>query len=239
MRVLFITTSYNNPVDTGGQTGGWLEDLAVPYYVFMDAGAEVTIASPNGGAILLAPQNQSIIIVTRSARHLLTEAMAMTFLSRSILLKDAKADDFDVVFLSDGYGALWDLAGNRTVKKLLEAFNNSGKPIAAVGHGVAGLLSVRDGGGRLLVKGKRLTAFSNSEERLTGLTGAVPFLLADTLISLGALYTNTTDYLCYVVADDNIITGQNPASSEEVAKRVVAWYSFIKKPNLVVKMQNV
>lgn len=239
MKVLFIATSHNKPVDAGGQTGGWLEDLAVPYYVFMDAGAEVTIASPSGGAIPLGPQKQSIIIVTRSARHVLTEAMAMTFLSRSILLKDAKADDFDVVFLSDGYGALWDLAGDRTVKKLLEAFNNSGKPIAAVGHGVAGLLSVQDKSGRLLVKGKRLTGFSNSEERLTGLTGAVPFLLADTLISLGARYTSTTDYLCYVVADDNIITGQNPASSEEVAKRIVAWYSFVNKPNLVAKAENV
>ncbi len=235
MKVLFITTSHNKP----GQTGGWLEDLAVPYYVFMDAGADVTIASPNGGALPLPHQSQSIIIVTRKARHLLNEAMAMTFLSRSIMLKDAKADEFDVVFMCGGHGALWDLAGNKSVKRLLEAFNNSGKPIGAVGHAVAGLLSAQNKDGMLLVKGKRLTGFSNSEERLAGLTGAVPFLLADTLRSLGAVYTNTTDCISYVVADDNIITGQNPASSEEVANRIVAWYSIIKKPNLVAKPENV
>lgn len=235
MKVLFITTSHNKP----GLTGGWLEDLAVPYFVFVDAGADVTIASPNGGALPLPHQSQSIIIVTRKARHLLNEAMAMSFLSRSIFLKDARAEDYDVVFMCGGHGALWDLAGNSAVKRLVESFNNSGKPIGAVGHGVAGLLSVHNKNGKLLVKGKRLTGFSNSEEKLAGLTAAVPFLLADTLRSLGALYTSTTDCISYVVADDNIITGQNPASSEEVAKRIVAWYSIVKEPNLVAKAENV
>jgi putative intracellular protease/amidase len=235
MKVLFITTSHNKP----GPTDGWLEDLAVPYYVFMDAGAEVTIASPNGGPLPLPHHSQSIIIVTRKARHLLNEAMAMNFLSHSILLEDARADEFDVVFMCGGHGALWDLADNSSVKRLLEAFNNSGKPIGAVGHGVAGLLSAQNKSGMLLVKGKRLTGFSNSEERRVGSTEAIPFLLADTLRSLGAIYTSTTDCISYVVADDNIITGQNPASSEEVAQRIVAWYSIIKKPNLVAKPENV
>lgn len=238
MKVLFITTSHNKPVGTGGQADKWLEDLAIPYYVFMDAGAAVTIVSPNGRAVSLPPPGKSVIIVTRDARRLLNET-TKAFLSRSMLLNDAKAADFDVVFLPGGHGALWDLADNCIVKKLLEAFNNSGKPIGAVGHGVAGLLSVRDEDDRLLVKGKRLTGFSNSEERLTGLTGVVPFLLADKLLSLGALYTSTTDNVSYVVADGNIITGQNPASSEEVAKRIVAWYSIIKMRNLVIRRENV
>ena len=225
MKVLLITTSHSKLGDTDNKTGVWLEELAAPYYLFKDAGAVVTLASPQGGPVPLDPKSQSIIIVSRIAKQFLKDPEAMSFLAHAIPLNEINADDFDVVLLPGGHGALWDIAGNKTVTQLLEAFNNSGKPIGATGHGVAGLLSVQNEQGALLVKGKRLTGFSNREELSTGLTPIVPFLVADKFLLLGAMYSSGPAYVSYVVADGNLITGQNPASAEEVAKRLVAWHS--------------
>lgn len=222
IKVLFVTTSHDRMGDTNDKTGVWLEELAAPYYVFKDAGAAVTVASPNGGSVPIDPKSQSVIVATRSTKRFLKDAEAMNFLSYSIPLGEVNADDFDLVFLPGGHGPLWDIAGNKIVKQLLEAFNNENKPIGSVCHGVVGLLSLQNDKGELLVKGKQLTGFSNSEEKSTGLTGVVPFSLETKLLSLGALYSKGVDYVNYVVVDGNIITGQNPASSEEVAKKMVA-----------------
>ena len=223
IKVLFVTTSHDKMGETGIRTGVWLEELAAPYYVFKDAGANVVIASPNGGLVPLDPKSESIIMATRATKRFLKDAEAMNFLSDSIMLEEVNADDFDVVFLPGGHGAMWDIAGNKTVRQLLEAFNSENKPIGSVCHGVAGLLSLQNGNGELLVKGKQLTCFSNSEEESAGLSGIVPFLLETKLLSLGALYSKAANYVSHVVMDGNIITGQNPASSEDVAKKIVAF----------------
>jgi putative intracellular protease/amidase len=222
IRILFVATSHNKLGDTTRKTGVWLEELAAPYYIFRDAGAEVTIASPDGGPVPLDPKSQSIIVATPPARRFLKDAEAMNFLSSSVLLSAIDADDFDGVFLPGGHGPLWDIAGNETVKRLLEAFNSGDKPIGSVCHGVAGLLTLQNDKGELLIKGRQLTGFSNSEEQSTGLALVVPFLVETQLLSLGALYSKGDDYTSYVVEDGNLITGQNPASSEEAAKKLVA-----------------
>jgi putative intracellular protease/amidase len=222
IKILFITTSHDQLGDTVDKTGVWLEEFTAPYYVFKDAGAEVTIASPNGGPIPIDPKSQSIMVTTRSTKRFLKDIEARSFLAHSILLKEVKADDFDVVFLPGGHGPMWDIAGNKIVKQLLEAFNSENKPIGSVCHGVVGLLALQNDKGELLIKGKQLAGFSNSEEESSGLSGVVPFLLETELRSLGALYIKGPDYTSHVVADDNIITGQNPASSEDVAKKMVA-----------------
>jgi putative intracellular protease/amidase len=160
----------------------------------------------------------------------------MNFLSHSILPEEIKADDFDVVFLPGGHGPMWDIAGNKIVKQLLEDFNIEEKPIAAVCHGVVGLLSLQNDNGELLIKGKQLTGFSNSEEESAGLTGVVPFLLETELLSQGALYSKGPAYTSFVVVDGNIITGQNPASSEGVAKKIIA---FVKNNPRGQKLQPV
>jgi putative intracellular protease/amidase len=222
IKVLFVTTSHDKMGDTGDKTGVWLEELATPYYVFKEIGADITLASPRGGQVPLDPKSQAIIIATRSTKRFLKDAEAMNFLSQSMVLSAVKADDFDVVFLPGGHGPLWDLANNKIVKQLLEAFDRNDKPIGAVCHGVVGLISLQNDSGESLVKNKQLTGFSNSEEESSGLTRVVPFLLETKLLSLGALYSKGPDYVSYVVADGNIITGQNPASSEEVAKKIIA-----------------
>jgi putative intracellular protease/amidase len=238
-KVLFITTSHGKLGDTDKRTGVWLEELAVPYYMFKDAGAEITLASPLGGMVPLDPKSESIIVATPASKRFLKDMEAMRFLSNSIVLEDINAGDFDTVFLPGGHGPMWDIAGNKLVKQLLEDFNSQQKAIGAVCHGVAGLLSVQNGQGELLIKDKQLTGFSNSEEESAGLTGIVPFSLESALCAAGAVYTKAADHISHVVEDGNISTGQNPASSEAVVKKLIAWVEQQKskavyfKPSLI------
>ncbi|MEI9943637.1 MAG: type 1 glutamine amidotransferase domain-containing protein [Chitinophagaceae bacterium] len=220
-KVLFVATSHDKMGDTGADTGVWLEEITAPYYVFKDAGAEITMASPLGGAVPLDPKSQSFIVATRSVKRFQKDPDAMEFLTHSLPLDEVNAADFDLVFIPGGHGPMWDLADNKIVKQLLEAFNNSNKFIGSVCHGVVSLLSLQDDKGELVIKGKQLTSFSDSEEASAGLTAIVPFLLESRLVSLGALYSKAANYVCHVVADGNIITGQNASSSEDVAKKMV------------------
>ena len=222
IEVLFVATSHDKMGDTGDKTGVWLEELAAPYYVFMEVGANITLASPKGGKVPLDPKSQAIIIATRNTKRFLRDEVAMNLLSKSIALSEIKAENFDVIFIVGGHGPLWDLANNQNLKQLLEAFDSEGKPIGAVCHGVVGLVSLENDKGESLLKGKQLTGFSNSEEESAGLTKIVPFLLETRLLSLGALYSKGADYVNHVVTDGHFVTGQNPASSSEVAKKIVA-----------------
>jgi putative intracellular protease/amidase len=221
-KVLFITTSHDKMGDTNDMTGVWLEEIAAPYYLFKEAGADITLASPNGGRVPLDPKSLSVILSTFSTRRFLKDQEAMNFLSNSHPLEEINASNFDVVFLPGGHGPMWDLADNKRLNQLLEAFNNENKPIGAVCHGVVCLLALKNNEGEVLIKGKQLTCFSNSEEESSGLTGIVPFLIETKLLSLGAVYSKGENYLSHVVEDGNIITGQNPASSKEVARKIMA-----------------
>jgi putative intracellular protease/amidase len=221
VKILFVTTSHVELGDTGNKTGVWLEELATPYYVFKEAGFDVSIASPNGGEIPTDPKSLAIILATRNTKRFLRDVEALHFLSHSTSLSKIQADDYDAVFLPGGHGSMWDLADNKTLKQLLEDFDRARKPISAVCHGVTGFLSMENDQGEPWVKNKHLTGSSNSEEESMGLTNVVPFLLETKLLSLGASYSKEANYVSYVVADGQIITGQNPASSEEVAQRIV------------------
>ena len=236
IKILFIATSHDRLGDTGNKTGVWLEELATPYYIFKEAGAHIVLASPLGGPVPVDPKSQSIMMATGNTKRFIRDPEAMGFLFRSVPLEEIKANDYDAAFLPGGHGPLWDIATNPIVKQLLEGFHAEGKPIGAVCHGVAGLLSVQVDGGELLVKGRSVTAFSNSEEESSGLSNVVPFLLETELSSLGALYSKGANYLSYIVDDDNIITGQNAASSKEAAKKLLA---YIQNNNPVQKPQPV
>jgi putative intracellular protease/amidase len=220
-KVLFIATSHDKIADTTEKTGVWLEELAVPYYMFKEAGADITLACPGGGRVPLDPKSQSIILATFITKRFLKDEEAMNFLSNAIPLEEVSDDDFDVIFLPGGYGLMWDLANSKNVSQLLEVSYDKNKPIGATSQGIACLLSLKNNNGEALIKGKQLTGISNSEENLSGLKDVTPFLLESNLLSLGALYSKAENYLSHVVEDGNIITGQNPASSKGVAQKII------------------
>jgi putative intracellular protease/amidase len=222
MKVLIVATSHAQLGDSTRRTGLWLEELVIPYYIFKEAGAVVTIASPLGGAIPLDPKSESILASTPTIRRFQKDLTSVSDLSHSIPLSELKAEDFDMVFVAGGHGAMWDFRENTALKELLGDFNRQHKITGFVCHGVAALLGLQDDRAEPFVKGRRLTAFSNSEEEVAGLTAVVPFSLESELVAAGALYSKSTDYRTYTVTDGNLICGQNSISSQDVSKSMLA-----------------
>jgi putative intracellular protease/amidase len=217
LKILIIATSHENMGNTAAKTGLWLEELATPYYIFREAGASLSLSSPKGGIIPLDPKSLSLMGITGAARKFLRDAAAMAWLEQAIPLENILPRDYDMVFIPGGHGPMWDLGDNPVLCQLLTVFIREGKPLGAVCHGVAGLLSLQAPGGEPFIKGRHLTGFSNSEEVTSGLSKIVPFLLETELISGGALYTQDLDFTSHVVVDGLLVTGQNPASSRDVA----------------------
>jgi len=222
LKSLIITTSNNKIPGTAKKTGVWLDALAVPYYILKDGGEYITIVSPLGGQIPVDPDSQFSIATSESSTRFQQDPQAMYHLSHSLPFNEVNAEDFDLVFVADGYGSMWDLVNNKELKQMLENFNRQKKPIGLVGHGVVALVSLTKDNGESLVKGRRLTSFSNSEEESAQLNGEPDFFLQSKLISLGAWYSKGPDFGGYVVADGNIITGQNPASSGETTRQLLS-----------------
>lgn len=217
MNVLIVLTSHDELGTTGKKTGFWLEELAAPYYAFLDAGASITLASPKGGQPPLDPKSSEPDAQTASTRRFEADAEATAKLANTVRLDSVAQGDFDTVFYPGGHGPLWDLAEDRNSIALIESFIGAGKPVGLVCHAPGVLRHVKATDGNPLVKGKKVTGFTNSEEAGVGLTDVVPFLVEDTLKSLGGDYSKGADWGSHVVSDGLLITGQNPASSEEAA----------------------
>ena len=221
MKILMVLTSHDQLGTTGLKTGFWLEEFAAPYYVFKDANADVTIASPKGGQPPLDPKSDEPDFQTAATKRFKDDAEANAALSNSLKLSEISADDFDAVFYPGGHGPLWDLSEDRTSISLIEVMYAAGKTVAAVCHAPAVFRHTEAADGSPLVEGKSVTGFSNSEEAAVELTDIVPFLLEDELQLIGANYSKSSDWHPYVVTDGNLITGQNPASSEAVAQALL------------------
>ena len=221
MKILMVLTSHDRLGDTGKKTGFWLEEFAAPYYVFKDAGAEVTLASPLGGQPPLDPKSDDAASETDFTRRFKSDPAAQAALSRTLKLRDAAASKFDAVFYPGGHGPLWDLAENAYSIALIEALLAAGKPVAAVCHTPGVVRHVKAGDGKPVVADKTVTGFSNTEEQAAGLTEVVPFLVEDMLRKNGGKYTKAADWQPHVVVDGLLITGQNPASSEPAAKALL------------------
>ena len=217
MRVLIVLTSHDQLGDTGLPTGFWLEEFASPYYRLKDAGAQITLASPQGGQPPIDPKSSEPGFQTDATRRFDGDPEAQARLASTHRLTELDAGDFDAVFYPGGHGPLWDLHSDPKSIELIESFAAQGKPVAAVCHAPAVLLKAKAPGGKPLTAGKRVTGFSNSEEAAVELTDVVPYLVEDQLRELGGAYEKTDDWQPHVVVDGLLITGQNPASSEGVA----------------------
>ncbi|MGN6207360.1 type 1 glutamine amidotransferase domain-containing protein [Asticcacaulis sp.] len=221
MKILIVLTSHDQLGDTGKKTGFWLEEYVAPYYTFLDAGAEITVASPKGGQPPLDPKSDEPSGQTEATERFKADSAAQAVLAHTTKLSEVKAADFDAVFYPGGHGPLWDLAEDKASIALIEAFAAAGKPVGAVCH-APGVLRHVKAGDDYLVKGKRVTGFANSEEAAVGLTDVVPFLVEDELTARGGLYEKGADWGVHVVTDGLLVTGQNPASSEAGAKAVLS-----------------
>jgi putative intracellular protease/amidase len=222
MKILMVLTSHDRLGDTGKKTGFWLEEFAAPYYVFKDAGATLALASPKGGQPPLDPKSDEPDAQTEATRRFRADPQAGQALANTVRLSGVNAQDFDAVFYPGGHGPLWDLAEDADSIRLIETMLAAGKPVAAVCHAPGVLKGVKGPDGEALVKGKRVTGFTNTEEEAVGLTDVVPFLVEDTLKQLGGEYSKAGDWQPYVLTDGLLVTGQNPASSEEGARALLA-----------------
>lgn len=217
MKILMVLTSHDALGDTGLKTGFWLEEFAAPYYVFKDAGAEIVLASPKGGQPPLDPKSDLPDFQTELTHRFKVDVAAQQALANTVKLETVRQEDFDTVFYPGGHGPLWDLAESEQSIALIESFDRAGKPIGFVCHAPGALRHVKAADGKPLIQGRTVTGFSNSEEAAVELTDVVPFLIEDEFIALNANYQKGADWAPFVIEDKNLITGQNPASSEAVA----------------------
>ena len=221
MKILLVLTSHDQLGNTGHKTGFWLEEFASPYYVFKDAGAQITLASPKGGQPPIDPKSDAPDAQTAATRRFAEDAEAQQLLATSLPLAQVRAEDFDALFYPGGHGPLWDLAEDASSIALIERFIALGKPVGAVCHAPGVLRHVKAADGTPLVHGKRVTGFSNSEEAAVELTDVVPFLVEDMLKDHGGVYGRAADWHSHVEVDGLLVTGQNPASSDASAEALL------------------
>ncbi|WP_444905522.1 type 1 glutamine amidotransferase domain-containing protein [Microbulbifer sp. SSSA008] len=223
MKILMVLTSHDELGNTGKKTGFWLEEFVAPYYTFKDAGAEVTLASPKGGQPPLDPKSDEPDFQTEATHRFQADADAQQVLANTHKLADMNESDFDAVFYPGGHGPLWDLAEDPVSIALIENFFAADKPIGAVCHAPGIFRHTRRQDGAYLVSGKGVTGFTNSEEAAVELVDVVPFLVEDMLKGNGGNYSKSGDWAPYVVVDGKLVTGQNPASSEETAQTLMGF----------------
>ena len=221
MNILMVLTSHDRLGASDKKTGLWLEEFAAPYYAFKDAGADVTLASPLGGQPPIDPRSDTANFHTDDTRRFRKDLAAEAKLASTVRLSGVSADDYDAVFYVGGHGVMWDVTEDAASIALIEAMFAANKPVSAVCHGSAVFRHAKAPDGTPLVRGKKVTGFTNSEEAAVGLTEAVPFLVEDMLKQNGGIYSKADNFQSHVVTDGNLVTGQNPMSSKGVAAEVV------------------
>ena len=228
MKILMILTSHDQLGDTGKKTGFWLEEFAAPYYVLKDAGAEITLVSPKGGQPPLDPKSDAPDAQTEATKRFKADSAAQQHLASTEVLSNIDASQFDGVFFPGGHGPLWDLAKDADAKAIIESTLAANRPVALVCHAPAILTNAAAADGQPLVKGRKVTGFTNAEEDAVGLTDIVPFLLEDALKAQGAHFSEGGAFKSHVVTDGLLITGQSPPSSEATAEALLE--ALVKEP---------
>jgi len=222
MKILMVLTSHDQLGNTGKKTGFWLEEFAAPYYVFKDAGADITLASPKGGQPPLDPKSDEPDAQTEATRRFKADAESQRALASTVPLAGVNLDEYDGVFYPGGHGPLWDLAEDADSIRIIENMFRAGKQVALVCHAPGALRNTRGADGKPLVNGRKVTGFTNTEEAAVQLTEVVPFLVEDALKQSGGNFSRGPDWQSHVVSDGNLITGQNPASSEAAARELLS-----------------
>ncbi|MEZ8095292.1 type 1 glutamine amidotransferase domain-containing protein [Photobacterium swingsii] len=221
MKILMVLTSHDKLGNTEHKTGFWVEEFAAPYYCFLDANADITLASPAGGQPPIDPNSELEQSQTEATERFNHDENAQQQLANTLKLADVSAKDFDAIFYPGGHGPLWDLVDDADSIALIESFWQDGKPVSAVCHAPAVLLNAKDQNGEFIISGKAVTGFTNSEETAVGLAEVVPFLLQDELVKRGGQFESAQDWHPLAIQDGRLITGQNPASSEAVAEALL------------------
>lgn len=221
-KILLLTTSHNKMGETDHKTGSWVEELAAPYYILSDAGIDVTIASIKGGLVPFDPNSQKPDAVKgEPAQRFLKDTVAQAAIAVTPALDSLDPNTFDGIFMPGGHGVMWDLPENKTLAAWLQSYDSKGRIIAAVCHGPAGLVGAKRADGKPLVEGRKVTGFTDAEEKAVGLDHVVPFLLESKLRSLGGIFESGGDWQPHAVRDGHLITGQNPMSSELVGDKIL------------------
>lgn len=220
-KVLFVLTSHDELGNTGHKTGFWIEEFAAPYYALLDKGVNITIASPKGGQPPIDPKSNAPEASTPATERFKKDIETQGKLAHSLVLANVREGDYDAIFYPGGHGPLWDLSTDKNSIRLIESFYGNNKPVAAVCHAPAIFKYTKNTVGEPLVKGKRVTGFTNEEEAAVQLTTVVPFLVEDMLKANGGDYSKVDNWQPYAVQDGLLITGQNPASSELVAEKLL------------------
>jgi putative intracellular protease/amidase len=220
-KVLVVLPSHDQLGNTGQKTGFWLEEFTDPYYKFIDSGYQVTIASPRGGKPPVDPKSIQKENQSESTQRFERDKSAQAKLENTLVLSQVSANDYDTLFLPGGHGPMWDLSSDENMKNIVEDFYSDKKIVSAVCHGPAGLLQARDRNGNSILKGKKITGFTNNEESAVGLTKAVPFSLENRMKELGGKFEKGQDFKPFVISDGQLITGQNPKSALPAAEKVI------------------
>ncbi|ERS35938.1 MULTISPECIES: type 1 glutamine amidotransferase domain-containing protein [Cutibacterium] len=220
-RILMVLTSHDQLGDTDRKTGFWLEEFAAPYYVFGDAGHEITLASPKGGQPPVDPTSALPQMQTDATRRFEADDAAKAALAATVRLSEVDPAQFDAVFYPGGHGPLWDLVDDPASKQIILDSDAAGRPLGLVCHAPGVLHTVKKQDGTSLIVDRSVTGFTNGEEEAAGLTSVVPFLVEDSLTEAGARYSKGADGESYVVTDGTLVTGQNPASSADAAQRLL------------------
>ncbi|MBK1697425.1 type 1 glutamine amidotransferase domain-containing protein [Rhodovibrio salinarum] len=222
-RIAIVLTSHDTLGDTGKATGFHYEELAAPYWVFVDAGYTVDIASIQGGE---PPHDPSSLPDTPaeqpgSVARFRDDGEACAKLRQTMRVGDLDPAAYAGIFLAGGHGAMWDFPDNADLGRLLSSAHAQGRILGAVCHGPAGLIAAKRSDGSPLIKGVRLNAFTDAEEQQVGLSTVVPFLLESRLKELGARFEKSSPFRGCAVHDQGFVTGQNPRSSRAVAERLL------------------
>ena len=221
MKILIVLTSHSKLGNTDGKTGFWIEEFATPYYLFKEAGATITLASPKGGQPPIDPKSDAPENQTEASKRYKKDTELLSLMANTKVLSEIRSEDFDAIFYPGGHGPLWDLTNDIYSIKLIEDFWEENKPVATVCHSPSVLLKAKDIDGNLIISGRNVTGYSNEEEEAVGLVDAVPFLLENMLMEKGGLYSKKKPWESYVIKDGLLISGQNPQSSEAVAEELI------------------